>query len=91
MTTPSPSCPHMRALMTLLSTGASASAGGDGRLILNLLMLEMHAETCGAPEPTLRSIATARWAAELSGAGLRACRAADGSAGSTPHFSGWWD
>ena len=66
MTTPSPpSCAFMRELIKLLADRASGPAH-DGNLFLGLFMLEMRAESCGAPEPTLQAIMTARVAAEIA-------------------------
>jgi hypothetical protein len=65
MTSPSTSpCAYLRELIRLLTDGASGP--GDGNLVLGLFMLEMRAETCGAPEPTLRAITTARLATEFA-------------------------
>jgi hypothetical protein len=56
-----PTCAHLRELSALLSRDLPRQErDGAERLYLALVLLEMRAETCGAPESSIQTIATAR-------------------------------
>ncbi|MEA1833483.1 hypothetical protein U8607_15465 [Methylobacterium durans] len=61
-----PACAFMRELLRLLD---GSSKGGADHLFLSLLMLELRALTCGAPDATLQAIGTARTTAGFASLG----------------------
>ncbi|AWN43735.1 hypothetical protein [Methylobacterium durans] len=65
-----PACAFMRELLRLLDgSGKSGSKSGADHLFLSLLMLELRALTCGAPDATLQAIGTARTTAGFASLG----------------------